>query len=174
MIATPHMLTGAAVALRTRSVPQAVAIGAASHLLLDMVPHVDYPLFAGKGLVLAADLLGGAGLTMALVEDDPVLWAGAFGGILPDLLAVAERTIQVRITRRPHERLHTRVKPGPATAAKLQTLAALSAASVLFVVGTRRTQQRSEQQQVEQEYALIKLRKIADDDPQTAPALNLS
>src|ERR1022692_4071564 len=54
MIATLHILVGAAGVLKARSVGGALAIGALTHLALDAVPHRDYRPGALGGLALTA------------------------------------------------------------------------------------------------------------------------
>lgn len=111
MIGTPHMLTGALVASRARTPGAALALGITSHLALDTIPHTDYPVLALFGAAAASDLVGGAMLTRAIVGADPLLLAGAFGGVLPDFLAFAERAARVRVTRSVHMAIHTNVEP---------------------------------------------------------------
>jgi hypothetical protein len=111
MIGTPHMLLGAAAASHANSVKQAFAVGVASHFVLDTIPHTDYPILGLCGAAAVADLIGGAMVTRSMIKDDRVMAAGAFGAVVPDFVAFAERTVRVRLTRIFHEAIHTDVDP---------------------------------------------------------------
>lgn len=122
MIATPHMLAGAAAASRVRRPSAALAVGALMHLLLDGVPHRDYRRGALGGVVLAVDLAVGTLAVCGLPGCSPVRLAGAFGGLLPDLLGRAERRLAVRPTGWIHATAHTDSRPGVRASVAIQTL----------------------------------------------------
>ena len=130
MVATPHMLVGAAVALKARSVKGGVAIGILSHLALDAVPHSEYRLGALGGLVLGADLAGGTLAVSKLSGGSEVVLAGALGGVLPDIVRFAEGVLDVKIARRVHDPIHTDSDPplwaGIATQGLTVAIAALA------------------------------------------------
>jgi len=98
MLATPHLLAGAAVGKIIRRPWLAVTLAFASHLLLDIVPHLDsHGLFGvrGGGLtraeVIAAlvDTLLGIALLIALVARRPnwrLLLGAGFAGVVLDLV----------------------------------------------------------------------------------------
>lgn len=104
MFLTVHAVAGTLVGSMVGNVPTAFTLGILSHFLLDRVPHADPPIVAGTGpqvfghpvmrrfvLISAVDLLLAILLTAWLVSILPgtnvsALAAGAFGGILPDLL----------------------------------------------------------------------------------------
>lgn len=131
MIATPHMLVGAACASRARTVAGAVAIGAMTHLLLDAVPHRDYRLGAWGGLVLGTDLAGGALSVACLSRGSKVRLAGAVGGVLPDVIALGERAAGRSLLGSAHASAHTDSRPSPLLSASIQGLFALAGAGVL-------------------------------------------
>jgi uncharacterized membrane protein YeiH len=109
-------------------------------LALDMVPHTDYQLDDGKGLVLAADLGLGVALTYKLKNsaDAPLLLTGVLGGVLPDVLAVSESWLGVRVSTPLHRFFHTRVRPPLAVSALTQITA-----SAIFAFALRsRARQR--------------------------------
>ncbi len=100
MLATPHLLAGAAVGSTVAGVPGAFIFGALSHLLLDAVPHTDDALLEVPrgGRIMPADY---AAVTLDIVVGfifvfyfafagnhipDHVM-AGAIGGISPDLVS---------------------------------------------------------------------------------------
>jgi len=109
MIATPHALAGAFASRFGRTPRGALAAGVISHLVLDRIPHKDYPLANRK--VLFADLAAASLLTGLLVRRHRLAAAGAFGGVLPDLAMVAEQRTGLRITLPLHHANHTSIDP---------------------------------------------------------------
>lgn len=109
MIATPHALAGAFASRFSRSRRGALAAGVISHLALDRIPHTDYRLTNRK--VLLADLAAATILTGALARRHRLAAAGAFGGVLPDLMMVAELRTGLRITLPLHHANHTSIEP---------------------------------------------------------------
>jgi hypothetical protein len=137
MIATPHMLVGAAGALKARSVGGGLAIGALTHLALDAVPHRDYRLGALGGLVLTADLAAGTLAVCRLSGRSEVVLAGALGGVLPDAMRLAERALAIPPTGWVHDTMHTDSRPSPWRSAAIQGLTAVTAALVLRAAAGR-------------------------------------
>jgi hypothetical protein len=105
MIGTGHLLIGGAVGVGTSlllpppvAVPVALGLGILSHHLLDLLPHTDAATFwpdPRKPLprlicaLVAIEVLTGLALTGALyisLHTQLAFVAGAFGGMLPDLL----------------------------------------------------------------------------------------
>ena len=105
MYLTVHAAAGALAGIAVTNAPAGFALGVLSHFVLDRVPHADPPVpqgtasdgvfrhpamrrfvaIAAVDLVLASALTGW--LTYLLPSANAVaLIAGAFGGILPDLL----------------------------------------------------------------------------------------
>jgi hypothetical protein len=137
MIAATHMLAGAALAARGDSRPRAVAIGALAHLLLDAVPHRDYRRRSWGGLALPADLAAGAVLSWALSGGSSQALFGAAGGVLPDVLRVAEGTADVNLTSWAHDLAHSDSRPSPWCSTAIQGLTAGAAASALWAAAGR-------------------------------------
>ncbi|MGA7705725.1 MAG: hypothetical protein WB998_12605 [Solirubrobacteraceae bacterium] len=131
MIATPHMLVGAACASRARTVGGALAIGALTHLLLDAIPHRDYRLDASGGLVLGTDMAAGTLSAVCLSRGSRVRLAGAVGGVLPDVLALAERALGRSPVGTAHATAHTDSRPSPLLSASIQGLVAVAGAVAL-------------------------------------------
>lgn len=98
MMATPHMLAGAAIGRVLRRPWLAWPAALASHFLLDVVPHLDtHSLFGVKGgrptppeaAAAITDFLVGAMLVASLTLGRPnrrVILGAALGGILMDLV----------------------------------------------------------------------------------------
>jgi hypothetical protein len=137
MIATPHMLVGAAGALKARSVGGALAIGVLTHLALDAVPHRDYRLGASGGMALTADLACGTLAVARLSGGSEVLLAGALGGVLPDVVRLAEGAFAISPTGWVHATVHSDSHMSPWRSAAIQGLTAMAAALVLRVAAGR-------------------------------------
>jgi hypothetical protein len=109
MIATPHALAGAFASRFARSPRGAVAAGVISHLALDRIPHADYRLADRK--LLFADLAVATLLSASLARRHRLAAAGAFGGVLPDLMMVTELRTGLRLTQPLHHANHTSIEP---------------------------------------------------------------
>ena len=109
MIATPHALAGAFASRFARSPRGALVAGVISHLALDRIPHTDYRLANRK--VLLADLAAATLVSTALARRHRLAAAGAFGGVLPDLMMVAELRTGLRVTLPLHHANHTSIEP---------------------------------------------------------------
>lgn len=109
MIATPHALAGAFASRFARSPRGALIAGVISHLALDRIPHTDYRLANRK--VLLADLAAATLVSTALARRHRLAAAGAFGGVLPDLMMVAELRTGLRVTLPLHHANHTSIEP---------------------------------------------------------------
>jgi hypothetical protein len=109
MVATPHALAGAFASRFARTPRGALAAGVISHLALDRVPHTDYRLKNRKALF--ADLAAASLVSAVLARRDRLAGTGAFGGVLPDLVAVAELRSGLRLTLPLHHANHTSIKP---------------------------------------------------------------
>ena len=132
MIATPHMLAGAAGALKARSVGGGLAIGVLTHLALDAVPHRDYRVGALGGLALTADLAAGTLAVARLSGGSEVVLAGALGGVLPDLARLVEGAVAISPTGWAHGTIHTDSRPSPWRSAAIQGLTAVTAGLALW------------------------------------------
>jgi len=109
MVVTPHALAGAFASRLARSPRGALAAGVISHLALDRIPHTDYRLGNRKALLL--DLAAATILSTALARRRGLSAAGAFGGVLPDLMMVAELRTGLRVTLPLHHANHTSIEP---------------------------------------------------------------
>ncbi len=97
MIATPHLLTGAAIAKHVKPVWLALPLAAAGHMALDRVPHLDWNgMFTAPGtspgaiviIAAAIDAVIGLGLLVWISRRSKVRWllfAGALAGIAFDI-----------------------------------------------------------------------------------------
>jgi len=98
MLATPHILAGAAIGASSRRPWLGISLAFASHFVLDFLPHIDsHGLFGAKiggptaGEVISAsvDVLVGVVLMLALVGRRPGqrwILAAAFAAIVLDLV----------------------------------------------------------------------------------------
>ena len=125
------MLVGAARALRARSPVGGLAIGVLTHLALDAVPPRDYRREALGGLALTADLTAGTLAVWRLSDRSEVVLAGALGGVLPDVVRIAERSLGVKLTSWAHDTVHTAGRPPAWWSAAVQGLTAVTAALAL-------------------------------------------
>ena len=119
VVATPHSLTGALAASRSRSLPAAFTLGLASHLELDTLPYHNYDRRGLTGKLTALTDLTLAGLLLTDADLSPAQWAGALGGIAPDLLAQVTCR-RDPFTRHVHLRLHSQRETCLAVAVVLQ------------------------------------------------------
>jgi hypothetical protein len=98
MLATPHMMTGAAIGKGVRRARIALPLAFGSHFLLDAIPHLDgHALYGvpggritrGEALVTIVDVVVGVALVLWAVGRQPgrktMLWA-AFAAIVIDLV----------------------------------------------------------------------------------------
>lgn len=109
MVATPHVLAGAFASRFARTPREALLAGVISHLALDRIPHTDYRLTNRKALLL--DLAAASVLSAALARRRRLAAAGAFGGVLPDLVMVTELRTGLRVTLPLHHANHTSIEP---------------------------------------------------------------
>ena len=108
-----------------------MAIGVLTHLALDAVPHRDYRLDAWGGLTLTTDLAAGTLAVLRFSGGSQVLLAGAVGGVLPDVVAFAERALGVSPTGWAHATIHTDSRPSPWLSTTIQGVTAVLAALAL-------------------------------------------
>jgi len=97
MVATPHILAGAALGRLSGRAWLALPVGVASHYVLDSIQHVDVPrLFhyapgfvAQKVAIILADACLGILVVLLCARKDRLrvpLIVGAVGGVLPDVV----------------------------------------------------------------------------------------
>ncbi len=98
MLTTPHILIGAAIGSQLPHAWQIVPAAAASHFLLDSIPHVqgyiDVEDLGKKEVVfLLADIAVGVGILTVLTVGNPIgemLWIGAIAAMLPDFHHISQ------------------------------------------------------------------------------------
>jgi len=128
MIVAVHALTGAALSRLCRTPAQAFALGFASHLVGDMLPHRDLDL-PEEALLLGAAL----GLVAAARGPGSNEFAGALGAAVPDIENLVGRLRGIpdeRLLLPTHRRHH-----GPRTRGFAGQLA-LAALSLALVCGS--------------------------------------
>lgn len=92
MLTTPHLLVGAAIGSQAPYAWQVVPLAAASHFVLDSIPHVQgyievEDLTKSEAVFLAGDLAFGLIIVAVLAYNNPaaeLIWLGALAAILPD------------------------------------------------------------------------------------------
>jgi hypothetical protein len=94
MILTPHMLLGAAIASKIGYAPLAIILAFLSHYLLDIVPHIEYPIkniqnkWWAKSLPdflrVALDFSAGILIIYFFSGWQIIIFAGALFSVLPD------------------------------------------------------------------------------------------
>ena len=92
MLSTPHILIGAAIGSQIPYAWQVVPAAAASHFVLDSIPHVQgyievEDLKKKEMVFLLTDLAVGFGILTILSLGSPVgglMWVGGLAAILPD------------------------------------------------------------------------------------------
>lgn len=117
MLSTPHLLVGATLGSISPNPIVALLFGFLSHFLMDRVPHWDWrPINFKLWLYAFLEFLFGAGLLFYLTKNstDPFLiWAGAIGGVLPDVLSVPYNLLNLKVrVLEPLDRFHNLVQRG--------------------------------------------------------------
>lgn len=111
MVILPHATVGASLGLRAKGPVSAFLMGAASHFLLDAVPHADYPIEGKKGkMYLLGDAALAAGAVVLMSRKSKLAAFGALGGIAPDLVSFSQRLFLGGSTAW-HDFAHTRPAP---------------------------------------------------------------
>jgi len=104
MIVAVHAFTGAALSRLCRTSGQAFALGFASHLVADAMPHRDLDVPTEGALALAA--LAAIGLAHGVSSRE---FAGALGAVAPDLESAVARTFGIsdeKLLLPTHSRYH--------------------------------------------------------------------
>ena len=109
MVATPHALAGAFASRFARTPRGALVAGVISHLALDRIPHTDYEL--DNRAAMFADLAAATLVTALLARRHRLAASGALGGVLPDVMVVAELRAGLRVTLPLHHANHTSIEP---------------------------------------------------------------
>lgn len=92
MLTTPHLLVGAAVGSQFGSPLLIAPMAAASHFVLDSIPHlggfIEVEDLDRKDIAfVVGDVLFGLGILFVLTRGNPaaeLIWLGAFCAVLPD------------------------------------------------------------------------------------------
>jgi hypothetical protein len=137
MIATTHMLVGAAAGVKAGSVPRAVAAGALTHLLLDAVPHRDYRRGRALGGLVLADVSAGAVTAWSLSGGSRPALAGALGGLLPDALRAGEKIAGIGFTSAMHDASHSDRRPAKRESVAIQGAIMLVGGALLIRTNRR-------------------------------------
>jgi hypothetical protein len=119
MILTPHMLLGAVIASKIGYAPLAIILAFLSHYLLDMLPHIEYPIknIQNKQWVkslpdffrVALDFFTGLLIIYFFAGWQIIVFAGALFAILPDafnLLNLAFSNNFLKKHNNFHEKIH--------------------------------------------------------------------
>ena len=130
MILTTHSVIGAASAYSlTQSPLIAFCVGFFSHFILDSIPHWEYYYsikinnlkindkeFLKDFLKISADLLVAFLLVFLFIQRgftfDPIIWLGALGAVLPDVLQFLggeKRLVPFHFFRKLHDFTHSRI-----------------------------------------------------------------
>lgn len=151
MIATPHLLVGAAVGAATGNAPIGFVAGFVSHFVLDYIPHAEVSMFVKPGqrrqrLEIAVSLIDvpvGLALLLIATAHGPcrgAAWAGALGGILPDAICYVplwnKRLAALRVLKPLfafHDRVHGDL-PRSKWVLGVAIQAALAAMGFLFIL----------------------------------------
>jgi len=94
MILTPHLVLGAAIASKIGYIPLAIILALLSHYFLDLIPHMEYSInniqekqwrkSLPDFLRVFLDFFIGILLLLIFSNNQPMVFVGAFLGILPD------------------------------------------------------------------------------------------
>ncbi|MBL7150071.1 MAG: hypothetical protein ISS84_00345 [Candidatus Pacebacteria bacterium] len=123
MIATPHLLIGAAIVSKIKFLPLAFSLAFLSHYFLDFIPHVDYSakniyenIYEKKWKKFFPDFLKiilDISLTFFLIlifsKNQPIIFVGAFLAILGDGLNFLNFVFPNNRILEIHYNLHQRI-----------------------------------------------------------------
>lgn len=94
MILLVHLLFGAAIGSLVKNVPLAITLAFLGHYLLDLIPHIDYPIKnSGENqwykiiltsMKLSADLGTGILLIFLFSKNQPMIYLCGFIALIPD------------------------------------------------------------------------------------------
>ena len=100
------------------NVPLAIVLAILSHYLLDLFPHIDYPLTAEERknkrkilfgfLKLAIDFLSGILIIMLFSSGRPIVYVCALAAIMPDLLTAFRYTVPNKFFEK-HYQFHSKI-----------------------------------------------------------------
>jgi len=119
MILLVHLLLGAAIGHTVKNVPLAIILALLSHYLLDLIPHIDYPIKnEGKNQWqrttlnipgISLDLFAGIVLVLIFSNNQPIIYLCAFFALLPDGFTVLNFIFSGNKFLEAHYNLHQKI-----------------------------------------------------------------
>ena len=116
MILLVHLLFGAAIGSVVKNIPLAVLLAFLSHYLLDLLPHIEYPIENSKKrqwlpdfptfLRISLDFFSGILLIFFFSKNQPIIYVCALVAIIPDGFTVLGHIFPNKVSRF-HSYLHT-------------------------------------------------------------------
>ncbi len=117
MILLAHLLLGAAIGTAVKNPILAVILALLSHYLLDLLPHIEYPIENIKQkqwhkarkdfFKVAVDIISGIILILLFSKNYPIIYICAFFAILPDGFSLLSLTFPNKIFSK-HDYFHTK------------------------------------------------------------------
>lgn len=118
MILLAHILFGAAIGSLVKNIPLAIVLAFLSHYLLDLLPHIDYPIKNIEKkqwrkalpdiLKLALDFCSGIFLILIFSKNQPIIYICALLAILPDGFTALNYLVPNKISKI-HNKLHQKI-----------------------------------------------------------------
>lgn len=115
MILLTHLLAGAVIGTKIKSLWLAIILSIISHYLLDLIPHSEYSIknieekLWKKSYIdfikVFADFCLGISVIFLLSDNSPQVYICAFAAIIPDGLALLSRALGLKFLRW-HDRFH--------------------------------------------------------------------
>jgi hypothetical protein len=90
MILSVHLIFGVAIGSIINNIPLAIISAFLSHYILDIIPHVDYPIKNGiknkilAGIGVLSDICVGVLLILMFAENKSITYICGFFALLPD------------------------------------------------------------------------------------------
>lgn len=115
MLLIAHTVTGAVIGSLVQDPISSFFLGLLSHILLDSIPHWNYPVPRGKltfksFLGFWPDVTGSAVIIAAFCVGDPkhlvAIFAGVFGAVFPDIITITREYQATAMILKPFQRFH--------------------------------------------------------------------
>ena len=116
MTLTPHLLLGAAIGSKIGNLPLAIVLAFLSHYLLDLIPHIEYPIdnISKKQwrkslpdfLRVFLDFSFGGLLILIFSNNQPIIYVCALVALIPDSLTIISSIFPNRVLSA-HDKIHT-------------------------------------------------------------------
>jgi len=116
MTLTPHLLLGAAIGSKIGNLPLAIVLAFLSHYLLDLIPHIEYPIdnISKKQwrkslpdfLRVFLDFSFGVLLILIFSNNQPIIYVCALVALIPDSLTIISSIFPNRVLSA-HDKIHT-------------------------------------------------------------------